>query len=125
MKIAAQLIFKAPSVDNGALTLSPPSPYARRVPLHTHPSAARPTPLFRGARFKAMVTWAEDEAIQERNRAVGRGTGSPIGGAGLEWGAWLQLTDPADSINVSILPFLGDMLRNLPELLRPGQTPPS
>lgn len=126
MKITAQLIFKAPSVDDSSFRMSllPPSPYARRVPLHLHPSAAQITPMFGNARFKSNVKWAEDKAIRERNRALGRGERPAVGGGVLEWGAWLELIDPLENINVSMLPFLGDMMKNIPELLPKDLRPP-
>ena len=73
--------------------------------------------MFQFAGFKSSVKWSMDKAFRERNQAMGRGKGSPIGGGGLEWGAWLEFVDPAETINVSLLPFLGDMMMNIPELL--------
>lgn len=102
----------------------PSSPYARRVPLHVHPSVAQVTPLFSNVNFKSSYRWAEDKAIRERNRALGRGERPAVGGGGLEWGAWLELLDPAEHINVSVLPFLADMFKNIPELLPRDHRPP-
>jgi hypothetical protein len=110
--------------DDIRLSVLIPSPYARRVPLHVHPSAAQITPMLQAAQFQSNIRWAEDKAVRERNRAVGRGEGSTIGGGGLEWAAWLEFTDPVERVDVAALPFLGDMMRSLPELLPKDQRPP-
>ena len=70
-----------------------------------------------------MMQWAEDKAIEERNQALGEGKGSPIGGGGLDWGAWFEFLDPAENITVSMLPFLGDMMMGIPKLLPMDKRP--
>ncbi|KAF8504142.1 thioesterase-like superfamily-domain-containing protein [Hysterangium stoloniferum] len=116
VKISAHLIFKAQSTgsEDARLTLAPSSPFARRVPIHLHPSVAVLTPMCGDVNFHTKVRWAEDETVKERNR-----------GGGLEWGAWLELTDPFECLNYSMLPFMGDMLKGLPLLLPEDQRPPS
>ncbi|KAF8522119.1 thioesterase-like superfamily-domain-containing protein [Hysterangium stoloniferum] len=125
VKISAQLIFTSISAgtEDPRLTLAPASPFARRVPLHLHPAVAPLTPLFANANFHKNVRWAEDKAIRERNFALGRGERPAVGGGTLEWGAWLELVDPSETVCPAILPFLGDMMRNLPELLPKDQRP--
>jgi hypothetical protein len=126
VKLSAQLIFKTPSMVHGhsPMTLLPPSPFARRVPLHVHPSLAQPTPMFTPANFYSQVKWAEDQAIRERNRALGRGDRPAVGGGGLEWGAWLEFVDSTEKINEALLPFAADLVKNIPELLPKDQRPP-
>jgi hypothetical protein len=124
VKISAQFIFKIPSVPESAVRVSllPPSPYARRVPLHLHPSAAQTTPKL-PAKFNTRIQWAEDKAIEERNRALGRGDCPAVGGGSLEWGAWVEFVDPSQNIHAAILPFLGDIVKALPHLLPRFQGP--
>ncbi|KAF8586838.1 hypothetical protein K439DRAFT_1631280 [Ramaria rubella] len=126
-KVSAQLVFKARFISRDAalMTLAPPSPYARRIPLHLHPSVAPLTPVWGNASFGTHVRWAEDKTIRERNRALGRGQGPRVGGGGLEWGSWFQLLDVGEEVNAALLPFLGDMMKNLYELLPKEQRPAS
>jgi hypothetical protein len=106
------------------LTLLPPSPFARRLPLHVHPSLAQVTPMWGDTNFHSQVKWAEDKVIREHNRALERGEGPTIGGGVIEWGAWFELLDPAEKINEALLPFVGDMMKTIPELLPEDQRPP-
>jgi hypothetical protein len=47
-----------------------------------------------------------------------------IGGGGVEWGAWCELSRADDEIKPSSLPFFGDIFHNLPSLL-PASEPAS
>lgn len=73
--------------------------------------------MWRDAKFFESVKWAEDKGLRERNRALGRGERSALGDGGLEWGAWMQLTDPSDSLDVALLPFLADVFKSGQDLL--------
>ncbi|KIJ34872.1 hypothetical protein M422DRAFT_782747 [Sphaerobolus stellatus SS14] len=127
VKITALLIFRARDASNGdpSMTLSPPSPFARRVPLHFHPSVVPITPMSERVSFGNYVRWAEDKTFHERNRAIERGAVHGPGGGTLEWGAWLELTDPSERISSSMMPFFGDMLKNIPSLLPKAHRPPT
>lgn len=82
-----------------SLTVTRPSPAARRVPIEAHPSAVRPTGLVKKFSFKDRVLWSEQwDQLNRRNterQADGRG--------GAEWAAWMQLTDERDAITPSTL----------------------
>ena len=106
------------------MTLSPPSPLARRVPLELHPAVAPLTPMFDRISYINYVRWAEDKSLRERNIQQQLGVSHGPGGGTLEWGAWLELVDPSERITASMLPFFGDMMKNLPNLLPRGHRPP-
>lgn len=127
VKVSAQFIFKVPSVqtDTYRMSLLPPSPYARRVPLNIHPAAVQATRQPANIAFGSCFQWAEDKAIRERNRASGNVKCSAIGGGGLEWGAWFEFLDPIENINAAILSFVADIYRPLPQLLPQEQRPPA
>jgi len=127
IKITALLIFRSISggMDHPFATLAPPSPFARRVPLRMHPAVAPLTSKFARGSFAKYVRWAEDAEIRERNRSLGRGETTDIGGGTLEWGAWVELRQPIEAVNPSMLPFFGDMMKNLPSLLPREQRPPN
>lgn len=126
MKITALVIFRAPSdpKSNSLLTLAPPSPFARRIPLHLHPSVSPITPMFEKMLFRDNLRWAEDKSFRDRNYAQGKGVRHGPGGGTLEWAAWVELTDPSERITSSMIPFFGDMMRNLPTLLPREHRPP-
>ncbi|KAF7348235.1 hypothetical protein MSAN_01777100 [Mycena sanguinolenta] len=99
--------------------LLPPSPYARRLPLYVHPSAAAKTRMVRPWRFRPHVKWAADRQLQAQNRAdsATRTSSITIGGGGLVWGAWFELTDADERITPTAIPFLADIFVNLPSLM--------
>ncbi|KDR82862.1 hypothetical protein GALMADRAFT_238476 [Galerina marginata CBS 339.88] len=122
VKIMAHCIFGVNGPhpkDKLNLTLNPPSSYARRHPLHTHPSKAAVKPMRHTWKFHPWVKWSEDEDILAKNRmdSPSRTTSSTIGGGGLEWGAWFEFTDIYDEISNSSLCFLVDIFLNIPSLL--------
>lgn len=52
--------------------LNPPSLYARRTPLRTHPSDAPSTPLHAVWKFKKHISGKEDEVLTNMNRPENR-----------------------------------------------------
>jgi hypothetical protein len=80
-----------------SLTLTQPSPYARIIPLETPPGTAQLSRLSPKFSFKDKFRWAEDNALLDRrneeNAAQGKG--------GLEWFAWIHLTDPEDAFTAA------------------------
>jgi len=122
-KITAHVVFgilaPLPTSPGPSLTLSPPSPYARRHPLHTHPSNATPEPLRSTWGFSAMTRWAPDPAYSERNKidSPNRTNSTTVGGGGVEWAAWFQLTNENDAITMPALCMFADIFQNLPLLL--------
>ncbi|KAF8908856.1 hypothetical protein CPB84DRAFT_1766159 [Gymnopilus junonius] len=122
----AHLIFgiNAPSPkDKLNLTLNPPSSYARRLPLHSHPLHAIAKPLRHTWKFHPHVKWAEDPRIFSRNLpdSPTRTNSSSVGGGGLEWGAWFEFTDENERITNPYLCFLADIFLNIPTLLPKGE----
>ena len=101
-------------------TLSPPSPYARRLPLNFHPSVVTPVPIRDALTFGNDVTqWSIDPTIIARNQPdnPARTTNKTVGGGGTEWGAWCELTEDGDKLKVSSIPFFADTFLNMPILL--------
>ncbi|EJD03390.1 uncharacterized protein FOMMEDRAFT_20492 [Fomitiporia mediterranea MF3/22] len=130
-KITARMIFGVIpdltelSASSNPLTLTPPSPNARRIPLSQHPSLA--TPDRPNDKYLYQIK-SEDRFFEKRNaeRAKRQAAGEAVASqdCGLEWGAWLEFSDPKDVLDVAMMPFLGDTMKNLPSLLprehRPG-----
>ncbi|KAG1748581.1 thioesterase-like superfamily-domain-containing protein [Suillus lakei] len=127
-RLTSHLIFGdlTPVPDGIPRSLSPPSPYARRLPLLDHPSAVVPDRMRRAWKFHSLLSWSMDHTILARNamRSQTRPDTEIIGGGGAEWGAWCELTRTDDDIKPSSIPFFGDMFLNLPSLL-PDSEPAS
>jgi len=121
-RITAHLLFGdlSPSQPGqGQRILAPPSPYARRVPLYSHPS----TVSYDGAAppwMKKMGTRVSVDAVllnhNDPSSAV-RTTTESVGGGGVEWGAWCELTHKDDKLTTSSMPFFCDSFLNMPYLL--------
>ncbi|KDQ62681.1 hypothetical protein JAAARDRAFT_203757 [Jaapia argillacea MUCL 33604] len=136
-KIISHLIFTSPSPSpTSSLTptpissltskLTPPSPYARRIPLHSHPSLSPPTPIPKSWNFAAHISLAEDRSLisASLHKATARGearVGEVRGGDGLEWAAWFELVGEGECITNASIAFLVDTFKNLPELLPKDQ----
>ncbi|KAJ7274121.1 thioesterase-like superfamily-domain-containing protein [Mycena rebaudengoi] len=122
-RITTHIIFGSlsPAADPGSFrpTLTPPSTYARRHPLHVHPSKAITTTMTRPWKFKDHIKWAGDPHLRAQNLpdSPARTNSSTIGGGGLVWGAWLELVGAGEKITQSSIPFLADIFLNLPVLL--------
>ncbi|KAJ7256823.1 thioesterase-like superfamily-domain-containing protein [Mycena haematopus] len=118
-RITTHLIFG--SLEHPRLV--PPSPYARRLPLHDHPSVAVETPMVRPWRFKQHIKWAGDRHLRAQNLpdSPTRTSSATIGGGGLVWGAWFELTDPDERITPTSIAFLADIFINLPALIPRSQ----
>ncbi|KIJ62533.1 hypothetical protein HYDPIDRAFT_30141 [Hydnomerulius pinastri MD-312] len=121
-KITAHLIFgdlSPPPSDQERKILSPPSPYARRLPIHHHPSAVSPDPTQPAWSRQMQMQMSTDREILNHNHpdSATRTTSQTIGGGGTEWGAWCELTDKRDKIKPSSISFFADTFTNLPMLL--------
>ena len=105
--------------DNLNLNLNPPSTYARRHPLHVHPSKAINKPIGYEQNFHLFFKSAEDPATRAKNQidSPTRTHSSTVGGGGLEWAAWFEFTDKDDRITNPSLAFLADTFLNSPNLL--------
>ncbi|KAG6856237.1 hypothetical protein H0H87_006170 [Tephrocybe sp. NHM501043] len=123
--VSTQQIFGINSTESHGLTLTPPSPYARRIPLYTHPSTAIGQPPREVAGFRQYMTLATDSVIMEKNEPnhPNRANASTVGGAGLEWGAWFSFKDQGDQITKQSLPFLVDIFAGLPFLMPRSERP--
>ncbi|KAL4081213.1 thioesterase-like superfamily-domain-containing protein [Scleroderma citrinum] len=122
VKITAHIIFGDISPQPAAAiqrTLVSPSPYARRLPLHCHPSEATLSEIRPAFTFRSQMHWSVDEAIVARNQPDNptRTTSETVGGGGVEWGAWCELSNEGDKLRTSAIPFFGDNFMNLPMLL--------
>lgn len=138
-KISTRLIFGAlldltqlsPSQASDNLTLTATSPYGRQIPLSKHPAQET---LDKPSGKCTFQYKAEDRIFEERNRrrAERKSTAFNDSGlsetpdCGLEWGTWLELQDPDDVLEIAMIPFFSDCMKNLPSLLpqelRPGPT---
>lgn len=121
-KVTVHLIFgiNAPSHDaNSRLTLAPPSPYARRIPLYTHPSTAITDSLRHTWSFHDKVKCTREPEIRAKNQlnSPTRTHTNTIGGDGLEWGTWFEFLGNNAKITNPSLAFLVDIFLNLPTLL--------
>ncbi|KAG6876760.1 hypothetical protein C0993_000587 [Termitomyces sp. T159_Od127] len=107
------------------LTIVPPSSYARRIPLYTHPSTAVIRPGRSAWKFQPYIALAPDSYILAKNAPnhLNRSGAATIGGEGLEWGAWLTFQDKSDKIRPTSLAFLADVFDNLPGLIPPSERP--
>ncbi|KAI5118188.1 hypothetical protein M0805_005543, partial [Coniferiporia weirii] len=115
-RIAARLVYSVlPDISCASpkdhMTLAPPYPLARRIPLTRHPASV--TPDKPSPKFLYQIK-AEDP---------GSGLPGPLND-GLEWGAWLQLAHDEDTpLDPAMVPFLVDCMKNLPDLLPPERRP--
>ncbi|KAL5513605.1 hypothetical protein ACEPAH_4004 [Sanghuangporus vaninii] len=115
----------AQPVDSKALV--PPSPYARRTPLRTHPSNSSEIRLYDVWNFKDRITGKEDPVFQHLNKAENR-VFDKDGSVqreppGIEFGAWLTFKDEVGSLRPGMLPFCTDIIKPLPELLPREENP--
>ncbi|PPR00435.1 hypothetical protein CVT24_004496 [Panaeolus cyanescens] len=128
VKIMAHAIFglnEPLPQDKLRLTLEPPSTYARRHPLYDHPSKATIKPMRSTWAFHTEVQWTREAEIEAKNRPdhPNRTNSKTVGGGGLEWGAWLMLTDKEERITNPSLMFFVDMFQNTPSLLPKSEKP--
>lgn len=66
------------------------------------------------------MNWAPDPVYAARNEphnAAARMDSGTVGGGGVEWGAWFELTHERDGITTPSLCFLADMVQFTAELL--------
>ncbi|KAH0831881.1 thioesterase-like superfamily-domain-containing protein [Lanmaoa asiatica] len=121
-RITAHLIFGdlSPSQPGqGQRALAPPSPYARRVPLYSHPSAVSYDAVKPPWARKMETQMSVDTILLSHNdpSSATRTTAESVGGGGVEWGAWCELTHKDDKLITSSMPFFCDSFVNLPILL--------
>ncbi|KAF9242659.1 thioesterase-like superfamily-domain-containing protein [Melanogaster broomeanus] len=125
-KITTHLIFGNLSVSEPGQVgnvLAPPSPYSRRLPLHPHPSQVSYDAIRPSRMGRMDLLTSSDVALLRRNDPDNpvRTTSKTVGGGGIEWGAWFELTHKNDEIITSSIPFFCDSLFNLPSLLPEGE----
>ncbi|KIK98779.1 hypothetical protein PAXRUDRAFT_823502 [Paxillus rubicundulus Ve08.2h10] len=125
-KIIAHLIFGDLSpLQNSQVrkVLEPPSPYARRLPLHSHPSELSFDATKQYWARNMGVQMSTDISLLTHNDPDNplRTTSKTVGGGGIQWGAWCELTHKNDEIRTSSLPFFCDTFMNLPNLLPDGE----
>lgn len=118
-----------------------PSPYARRIPLFTHPSLIEePKPgaeiLEAVANFTDDLQTVVDPAWPDRNKPEARersfeypitgNTSEKVGGGGVDEGRWITVTPSAKGsentvLRASLCPFILDLTHSYPELLGAGE----
>ncbi|KAG8214432.1 thioesterase-like superfamily-domain-containing protein [Butyriboletus roseoflavus] len=128
-RITAHLLFGdlSPSQPGrGQKVLAPPSPYARRVPLHSHPSTVTYDAVRSPWARKMETRVSVDTVLLSHNdpTSATRTTAESVGGGGVEWGAWYELAHKDDKLTTSSMPFFCDSFVNLPILL-PASEPGS
>lgn len=99
--------------------MAPPSPYARRVPLYSHPGTVSYDAVKPPWARKMDIHMSVDTRLLSHNDPCGaaRTTAESVGGGGVEWGAWYELTHKGDRLTTSSIPFFCDSFVNLPNLL--------
>ncbi|KAF8636037.1 hypothetical protein AX15_000194 [Amanita polypyramis BW_CC] len=122
IRVATHMVFgtNAPfPTQRMRFTIDPPSPYARQIPLHDHPSKATPVALRDEYRFSQYVKVTTDPVIEAKNATDSptRTTESTVGGGGLEWGGWLEFLDKDERITSPSMAFLVDVFENVVRLL--------
>lgn len=129
MKIRILMLFGsfATTKREQQMTLVPPSPFARTIPIFTHPSKAKVAIKIPQARFKSRMQWSFEEDPFERNRQLGLSQNSDkgkfgeqslrAGGGILEWAGWFDWVDDDVIIDSAILSFFSDVFQRLPDLL--------
>ncbi|KAH6887358.1 thioesterase-like superfamily-domain-containing protein [Coprinopsis sp. MPI-PUGE-AT-0042] len=121
LKVTAQAIFgsnRAPL--DGGFTLQPPSPYARRIPLHSHPSEVTHSPMFGEWANHEYTSWALDKQTVAKNQpsyAPNRTNAESIGGPGLEWASWYEFQKETEALGDVYIPLLVDMFNGSVKLL--------
>lgn len=86
-----------PTVED--LTLTHPSPLARKIPIDKHPGQVHPTKLVSKFNFKDQIQWWEDHEYVERSKEAKAKSGE----GGPEWFSWISLTDKAERFNTASL----------------------
>jgi len=88
------------------LTVAPPSPYARRIPMYTHPSRTPASPNRQKWTYKSNITLAGDPVYAENAKTPRQG---------LEFGLYLTLRDAQERLTPPVLAFMADTYEALDE----------
>ena len=122
VRVMTHMIFGTlalPANTPHTLTISPPSPYARRIPMHTHPSKCPVTPPKRQLGFTKHIQVEDDPIhaskyfknlnvdIDERPRE------------GMEYGIYLMLKDRRERLTPPAIAFMADTFKAFDEVI-PG-----
>ena len=111
------VLASTPNSPDSVLHITPPSPYARRVPLYHHPSTAPVTPLPKVLQFRSRLKVTKEPELAAKNVPVGSDHSS-IGSGRFAWGQWATFTDARQTLTPPALAFMTDMT-NSPALLLP------
>lgn len=107
-----------PKRHASTVTLLPPAPNARVTPLRTHPRDTPESISTRPAEFLKYLKMTEDEVLSARNSNASEQTRSTLNERpGLEWGSWVEMSREEGGLRLSMIPFLADTFKNLPQLL--------
>ncbi|THU80953.1 hypothetical protein K435DRAFT_873869 [Dendrothele bispora CBS 962.96] len=102
------------------ITLNPPSPYARRLPLHRHPSNAPLSNEWSSVytyRSRMYTTDEPEITVNNAKDSPTRTNSKTIGGGGIDWASWCGFTDKTERITTQSLAFFADAFTNAPMLL--------
>lgn len=120
------------SSDNTAsMSMEAPSPFARRLPIHHHPSHPSGYKFLRWkAKFYDMIQVSEDKATYDRNKPETReqlfeqvkdepnSKLQKLGGGGAESARWVRLKgDKNDHIRASLIAYFVDMQLGFPVVI--------
>ncbi|KAL0578792.1 hypothetical protein V5O48_003204 [Marasmius crinis-equi] len=113
------VLSSPPNSPESVLTIAPPSPYARRLPLYQHPSTAPIIPLANPYGFLSRLKTTREPELRAKNAldSPTRTNAQSIGGSGLEWGQWLTFMDERQTLSPPAIAFMADMFRSPPSLL--------
>ncbi|TCD68057.1 hypothetical protein EIP91_011602 [Steccherinum ochraceum] len=100
-------VLEAPVDTPGpSLTISPPSPYARRIPMHTHPANCPQTAPRQKWTYKNRIAVASDPVYVEKASTPQKG---------LEFGMYITMKDEEARITTPGLAFLADVFEAMDE----------
>ena len=92
------------------LTIAPPSPYARQIPMYTHPSKCPRSAMRPKWTYKGHIALANDPVHVANTKNLQKG---------LEFGMYVTLNDQQERITPSSLAFMSDTFAALDRFI-PG-----
>ncbi len=96
--------------DDFNLIVEPPSPYASRIPFHTHPSNCKIARAVGRYGFRNYIQSARDPVYLPNAKI-------PRKGGGIEWAEYVTLKDAEDRLTAPSMAFFADTFLSLPVIL--------
>lgn len=114
LRITTHIVFGVlASVSDPSLTIEPPSPWAKRTPLFTHPSMCPETPPRGWWNYKTHLKLADDPEYRKKYLGIPQG--------GMEWGTYLTLREPEEVITTPTLALMADTFRAVDQVRTEGE----